>query len=282
MTSGSGKLSKNQFWGIFVVLSGIFCLIGTATYSALAENIKQRAIDQLESIARLKAEQIENWLTERLGDASVLVNRVGIIDRFALPDRKAPAGDERLLQQVLADVQNAYGYAGVELIDTQGHRLGLAGRDAHSEMLHGTAGIHHLHEGTEPRLIDFFATNDPSQPIGLAVAAPIRDIARADASVKGYALLHIDPATHLYPLIQRWPVPSETAETLLVRRDGDDALFLNELRHQKLPPLSQRIPLTRTDVPAVQAILHGQSVFEGTDYRGMRVLSVTRAIHGTP
>jgi len=31
---------------------------------------------------------------------------------------------------------------------------------------------------------------------------------------------------YLYPCLSRWPTPRETAETLLVRREGNDALFL--------------------------------------------------------
>ena len=31
---------------------------------------------------------------------------------------------------------------------------------------------------------------------------------------------------YLYPCLSRWPTPSRTAETLLVRREGHDALFL--------------------------------------------------------
>ena len=48
----------------------------------------------------------------------------------------------------------------------------------------------------------------------------------------GVLALQIDPETYLYPFIKRWPTPSQTAETLLVRRDGNDVLFLNELKFQ--------------------------------------------------
>jgi len=41
----------------------------------------------------------------------------------------------------------------------------------------------------------------------------------------GVLALRIDPETYLYPFIRRWPTPSLTAQTLLVRRDGNEAVF---------------------------------------------------------
>ncbi|MCX7825745.1 MAG: hypothetical protein N2689_09325, partial [Verrucomicrobiae bacterium] len=95
-------------------------------------------------------------------------------------------------------------------------------------------------------------------------------------------LLELDPGRFLYPLIQSWPVPSQTAETLLVRRDGGDALFLNELRHRTNTALSFRVPLTGANVPAVWAALGQVGTREGLDYRGVPVLAAVRAVPDSP
>jgi hypothetical protein len=47
----------------------------------------------------------------------------------------------------------------------------------------------------------------------------------------------------LYPLIQSWPSPSLTSETLLVKLEEKAMPFLNELRHRKKTALSLRVPL---------------------------------------
>jgi two-component system sensor histidine kinase/response regulator len=71
---------------------------------------------------------------------------------------------------------------------------------------------------------------------------PIFDGLDADRPL-GVLALRIDPETYLYPFLLRWPTPSLPAETLLVRRDGNDALCLNKLkfRNQHRPQL--RFPL---------------------------------------
>ena len=86
----------------------------------------------------------------------------------------------------------------------------------------------------------------------------------------------------LYPLIQSWPTPNLTSETLLVRKGGEDLLFLNDLRHRPNTALSLQEPLTLTDLPAVQAVLGKQGMFQGRDYRGVEVLADLRPIANSP
>ena len=90
------------------------------------------------------------------------------------------------------------------------------------------------------------------------------------------------PEQFLYPFVQSWPTPSRSAETLLVRRDGDDVLFLNKLRHRPDPALTLRIPLSRSDVPAVRAALGKTGAFEGRDNRGVEVLAEILPVPGSP
>jgi len=115
-------------------------------------------------------------------------------------------------------------------------------------------------------LLDFHR-DAPGQPIYLEVLVPILDELDANRLL-GTLVLRIDPEPYLYPFIRRWPTLSRTAETLLVRRDGNDALFLNELRFQTNTALNLRAPLDRTTMPAAQAALGREGVMEGIDYRG--------------
>ena len=82
----------------------------------------------------------------------------------------------------------------------------------------------------------------------------------------------------LYPLIKSWPTPSRTAETLLVRKDGDQVLFLNDLRLRPNSALSFERSLNLNDLPAAQALLGKQGIFRGKDYRGVEVLADLRPI----
>jgi len=116
-----------------------------------------------------------------------------------------------------------------------------------------------------------------SQP-HIGVITPLFASSAPDAAPVGAVILRSDAGQFLYPLVQSWPTPSKSAETLLVRRDGDSVLFLNDLRYQPGAALTLRIPLTQTDVAAVKAVLGTEGLVEGKDYRGVEVLAVLYAI----
>jgi PAS domain S-box-containing protein len=97
-------------------------------------------------------------------------------------------------------------------------------------------------------------------------------------------VLWIDPNTFLYPHIQSWPTPSRTAETLLVRREGDQVLYLNELRHRKGTALRLGLPLgpSRGQLPSADAVSGREGVWRGKDYRGTPVLASARRVPDSP
>ena len=79
-----------------------------------------------------------------------------------------------------------------------------------------------------------------------------------------FIVLQVDPADWLYPMLQAWPTPSASGETLLFQRDGDQALFLNELRHRKDTALNFRMPLARHDLASATT---GRPQSRAVEYR---------------
>ena len=86
----------------------------------------------------------------------------------------------------------------------------------------------------------------------------------------------------LFPMLAIWPTTSRSGETFIAQRDGDDVVYLSNLRDKRYPPLALRKSLTETDTPIVQAALGRTGTTEGTDYRGVRVLSDVRPIPDSP
>jgi signal transduction histidine kinase len=129
-------------------------------------------------------------------------------------------------------------------------------------------------------IIDFH-TDSPSERIHLTVAVPILGLG-IDGRPLGVLLLRVDPSKYLYPFIRSWPEPSQTAETLLIRRDGNDVLFLNELRFRKDAALSLRLPVSDQRVTAAKAVLGEQGIVEGVDYRDVPVIAAVGAVPESP
>lgn len=116
----------------------------------------------------------------------------------------------------------------------------------------------------------------------ISVVAPLFPGTGHDQKPLAAVILVSDAAQFLYPLIQSWPTPSKTAETLLIRLDGDNVLFLNELRHRKDMALKLRIPLSRKDLPAIMVVSGLKGMVTGRDYRGVEVVAAIIPVPDSP
>ncbi len=233
--------------------------------------------EDLLAIADLKVAQLAHWRKERLGDA-VFISGSPDLARDLERYLDAPSDKVREAQVLrwfeLLKAQN--GYSNVIFSDLTGAvklsevRLPSASRHISPETLEA------IRKGS-PALTDLHREADRS--LDLALVAPVLG---ARAPPMGAVLLSIDPTTYLFPLIEAWPTPSPTAETLLVERRGDRVVFLNHLRHRPNEPILFRLPLNSPDLLAAQVLGGHEGVISGVDYRGVPVLGAARRVPGTP
>lgn len=123
---------------------------------------------------------------------------------------------------------------------------------------------------------------DGAQAVRLSILVPILFSYGAEEVSVGAVLLRIDPHQFLYPLIQSWPTPSRSAETVLIPREGNEVVILNELRNRKDTALTLRYSLQESLLPAAMAAKGKEGTFEGVDYRGVRVVGVVGRIPDSP
>ncbi len=270
-TPKAGKLLS-----VFLGLALVVLLVGAGIVRMQGPRIQKAALLDLAAIAELKAGQIESWLGERRGNAEMLAASSSFIDDVELWLRSGDATARQHVVKRMEAFKHVYHYD-VDLLDGSGqHVLSLDGRPhlPHADIQAmlpvalntGQIQVSELH-------------HDGSGKVQLDFLVPLFD--RAHKAV-GAVLLGAPAESFLFPLIQRWPTPSPSAETLLVRRDGDDVLFLNELRHRKNTALSFRRPLDTSGFPAAIAIRAGKAqALEGVDYRGIPVLAAARPVQGT-
>jgi PAS domain S-box-containing protein len=236
---------------------------------------------QLVAIADLKVDELAQWRRERLGDAEMFTGNplfaAALRHTLDDPTDRAARAD---IAACLVEVQSAGDYDRVFLLDASGGEwisVPATGEPAGAHLAQDAVDA--LGSG-EVSFLDFHR-DSPGSPIYLGVLAPLFS-APPDNHPLGVLFLRIDPERYLYPFLQRWPTSSATAETLLVRRDGNDVVFLNELRFQKGTALSLRRPLTEESLPAAQAARGREGILEGVDYRGVPVLAALESIPDSP
>ena len=261
---------------MFVLLGG-----GAWFYQTERQGARQAAEEQLETIARLKVSQIADWRANQLAEAAEVMGRQFFVHGVARWLAEPGAGVPEEVPSSLRSLQAHYHYRDVLVVDAGGQvRFSLSGYrgSLHPEAIQALAAALR-----ERRAVIADLHDGPGAPAShLDVIAPLWMAGPPPGVSSGAVILQSDPREFLYPLIQTWPVASASAETLLVRRDGDTVLFLNELRHQRDTALKLRRSLTETNTPAVMAVLGKRGVVEGRDYRGVEVLSVLSAIPDSP
>lgn len=269
-----------QILFIFIALSLAVISAGALYFSFESGHLYKAKLNELESIADLKAASILDWRREMLRDGELIASLPPGLNPYArLLENPKDEYARRLVESFAAFQARIYEYRGFGL-----YPLGS------TEPLFVTNGVMTdlaalANEDLQDLRVDR-ATLGPlfrSEQDGraaLTVRVPIRT-RKSDGSlsVSGVLIAEIDPAAYLFPLIRTWPTASETGESLLVRRDGNEVIFLNELRFKSGTAMLMRFPIAdNPKLPAAFAVLGKEGAMEGIDYRGRKVLAWVRPI----
>ena len=265
---------------IFFVFAILTAVVFNYYYRNSEEQFRHGVELQLLTVTELKTEELVQWRKERLGDAAVANSSplvTAVRQLIKTPDSIHAKQD---VQNWLATYFDYYGYDQILLLDTQGsiiHSIPMAG---HISSVLKKSAFDSLQ--SHQNLLQDFYRDEYNQKVYLAVIVPVFDKENGKLPL-GVVVLRIDPTTNLYSRIKRWPSISETAETLLFRRDGNEVVFLNELRFQKNPPLTLHVPLTgNAEQIAVKTVLGKRGIIEGINYRNKAAIAAVSAIPDSP
>jgi len=273
---------KRQLLAIYTALVVIVVLGGVLLYSAQSRQARQQLDKELLTIAQLKANQISQWRAERLSHAAVLSGNV-LFSSFAQDYLDSPTAAERArILDYFAALSQHYRYSDIALLDTEGRPRIRLKRNAPALP---PDTYDYVREASIDRRAplhgDLHQFADEESP-HIDVIAPIFEKANQQGKPIGAVWLQVNPESFLYPLLQSWPTPSTTAETLLVRRDGDDVLYLNDLRHAAGSAMKLRRPVAEQSLPAAMAISGKQGIVDGRDHRGIEVIAALQPVENTP
>ena len=248
-------------------------------YDYQTQTIRASKFGDLQFIAELKTNQIVQWRKERLADILLFAQDPAV--RSAVQPLLAIPAPANLSTSFLEKMRLSVGiekYNALTLTRPDGTVL-LATTSGYTSLEYETLDLVKKTVSDRDALMGDFFHSPIANKIYLDVAAPIMGDA---GQVVAVIIMRTDPEDYLYPLIQSWPTLSRTGETLLVRSYGENALFLNRLRHRADPPLTLLVPLSNLQTPAAQAVLGHLGPFSGSDYLNHPVLAQIMHIPDTP
>lgn len=265
---------KLQLIALTMVVSIGILLAGRSYFKNQKQQTKNEKYIELEAISQLKADQLSQWHKERLSEVIFFSSNL-THTRFS--PASIPKKEEFLLRSSLSRILTNKRYENIFILNKRGQVLfsvdpGFTLIDSltvrNSQTVLATREI---------TVFDFYFC-ESHQKIHFEIIAPVIVGDQAVASM----VFRIDPTDYLYPLISQWATPSKTAEAVLVRRKGDQACYLNNLRHSSNTKLQMCFSLDQKYRPGVRAVLGETGNFEGPDYAGHMVLADIRKVEDTP
>lgn len=254
-----------------------------ATAIAITHVVRQQEEKEnlhLQAIADLKAGQVANWLADRQNSANFLRSSSFLGEDLQRWSANGKEHSRKMLFSRLVEFADSSGFQGVVLLDALGTQTLWDSRNLNAhlgqELQEAAAKAR-----AENRVVSVGPYRDAQGHLHLDFVVML---AATTGREPTFVVLHADPEAMLYPILRRWPGESATGEILLVRRDGDDVLFLNDLRFLPDAAVKLRVPVATTKLLEVQAMRAGMqlgSAVRGIDYRGVSTLGVVREIPGT-
>lgn len=237
------------------------------------------ARQQLDLIARQKVSAIESWRLDQLEDAQTLAASPlfkRLVKRIAAEDAKKESEEDAELLQLFAESNDI---EDILLLDPRGRVLrSIRGISPKEDAYRSVLG--EALRTRSPAMSDLH--RDESYPFPhLSTVTPVFSGPGEEAPLEAVLLMIHHAGEFLYPLLHSWPLPSDTAEAFLVRKEGDEVLLLSELRHRRGATMSLRLPLKQAKLPAAAGLSGHVGAFEGLDYRGRKVVSIVLPVPGS-
>ncbi|HLP14934.1 MAG TPA: PAS domain S-box protein [Bacteroidota bacterium] len=270
---------KKRIIASFILIAAVFGASLIGYYKFESGKIREAAARTIQAIADLKIGQISQWQHQRYADARIVIQFPPLSNALKTwIHHPQDSALRRILKQRMKTVKSEYGYHDIFLVSASNDIL--LSLDASRNTIGPDERLEIAKAKNESNFFenDFFRSSI-DQKIYYDVITPIRDSHDQTIAI---LIFRSNPDDFLYPLLKKWPTPNQTAETVLLRKEGDSILYLNELRFREHTALALKLPLTRTDLPAVQAALGKTGIFDGYDYRGMRTLAYLAPVPNTP
>jgi PAS domain S-box-containing protein len=271
---------RSQITGFvaFFVTAAVIASSGVWYYRAEVRNLTHEKYETLRAVGNLKASQIRQWRKNHESEIARAVRDSDVRRAVARTITNPQDRDSKIaLRQSMQAEEEDPDHVGFLLFDPD------------ANLLDASVGEHPVADGAtveavrqaanDRRIVFSHFFRSPDGTVFLDLAAPVMD---ADGRMIAVLVMRHEADAYLYPLIRSWPTSSPSAETLLVGQCGDDAVFLNDVRHRPGAALSLRFPLANTNLPATQAIRGKRGVFEGVDYRGVPVVSDLQPVPESP
>ncbi|MEE4265356.1 MAG: ATP-binding protein [Desulfobacteraceae bacterium] len=272
---------------ILILLAVAICpmlFVGTLGYFSARKALGNLRMEALQSITDQKAKMIEGFFGEQKNHVQIAKQRPTIKKYTAMLSDPGVDFSSPAYETIRAELDNAlkiyfpvYDYANVMLANPQGRIVYNLNRYSGLEDVNrilpelwpeafkeGKKGIY---------LSDVFRSRSQAGRYSVYITAPVHNF---DDKFVGVIALEFDMAP-IFKLVQNLTGMGETGETVIARKEGDAALFLNPLRYDPDAALKRKAVFGQSKAIPIQEAVNGKAGHGfSTDYRGQKVIAAWR------
>lgn len=252
-------LIKSILGLIILVVIAVKVLISMST-----QNVENQYHRQLQSVVNLKKEHIETWLAGHEKDMQFLRTAKPFLDWLKNPQTEKREN----FKERIKSLKNSMLLSRLYILTKQGDFVIQEDREVLSPELKQTIKI--AFDSGKIETTGLYKDKEGNIYLDL--------VAKFKTNDDFMIVMKIDQKEFLFPFLQKWPIQSDTAETLLFKKIDTGVIFLNELRHQPSTALKHQIPFQEETVLAIQVANKSKilpdELLIGTDYRGTEVIGV--------
>jgi signal transduction histidine kinase/ABC-type amino acid transport substrate-binding protein len=267
--------------------------IGALTYFNERDIIKDKVTSHLKSIVELQTALLSQWLDQASSDCRFLARDKILIESLLPHFSNLHHADQNVgtvhIRRYLEGLVGGWGYGEALVISPAGRVLFSTcplyeGLDmAVNPHFRGAMSL----PPGEVYIKDIYyseRTKTLSMAFSTRIQASSPNNKFPQDRVIGVLVLRVCVDRTLYPLLRNWQGMGNSGETMLVRRDGERILFLNNTRNFPDTALKLAIPVqpvTGQAEIALKAISGQRGIAESVDYRGISVLAAYSPVFRT-
>ncbi|WP_404360271.1 GAF domain-containing protein [Methylotuvimicrobium sp. KM1] len=278
-SSGVFGFRASLLIAVYILMTVVIGGFGYLVHRQHAEEFTARQFSIQSSIVKLTTRQIENWLVERRQDIKLIQSHPPFLAIDTPVSEQLDKTSEARLQSYFDALLETKEWVGVTLYTKKGLALFSTG-----EAIETSAALQKaIIASTQSRQLainDIHRLRSAPDQYRLEFIAPI--IVNELHKTFVMMVLSADPTIQVYKSLNEWSAISADSELLLVRREGDEAVYLNKTDWIANTPHTLRKPLSQASLSATQAVLDGTGFCVCINDRNTEVLATFQPISGMP
>lgn len=270
-------------WRLIVALSvlGVLLLCTMATYLFRQRDLTEsHGRATLAGVANMKSELVEAWIRECFSEAEDIRASFAPFQSVLILPRELSEPEQRVFKNWSSRKMPDLDADLICLTDPEGNvrTSSTATNDPLPDLVKEEI-VESAKDGVV-RVVDTpFDTNGFMATLFLVT--PLIEDASPGGSVIGVVATRLDASRGLLSRISVWTSDSNSAETVLYSRRGDQIFPLSPLRFGKFEPVRSQFTSSTGTLPIVRAFRGEMGFIDGKDYRGVDVLTFTRPVLGS-